>query len=215
MSVKDREKLVEALVRAEESLRAITDELARTKAAVQDDAARASGPTVRELAERANVSEEAVVAFAETVGALLADRSLTVPSARRAALLAVSEEVWEHELGPLLSSADVRELLGDISRQRVDELLRARRLIGLRDSAGRRRFPAFQFRDGRALEALVAAYWVVADADAVASDWTAASWLVSPDQALGGRSPVQWVRDGRDAGRLITVAGQDAARLTR
>jgi hypothetical protein len=215
MSVKDREKLVEALVRAEESLRAITDELERTKAAVQDDAARASGPTVRELAERANVSEEAVVAFAETVGALLADRSLTVPSARRAALLAVSEEVWEHELGPLLSSADVRELLGDISRQRVDELLRARRLIGLRDSAGRRRFPAFQFRDGRALEALVAAYWVVADADAVASDWTAASWLVSSDQALGGRSPVQWVRDGRDAGRLITVAGQDAARLTR
>lgn len=215
MSVKDREKLVEALVRAEESLRAITDELERTKAAVQDDAARASGPTVRELAERANVSEEAVVAFAETVGALLADRSLTVPSARRAALLAVSEEVWEHELGPMLSSADVRELLGDISRQRVDELLRARRLIGLRDSAGRRRFPAFQFRDGRALEALVAAYWVVADADAVASDWTAASWLVSSDQALGGRSPVQWVRDGRDAGRLITVAGQDAARLTR
>jgi hypothetical protein len=215
MSVKDSEKRVEALVQAEESLRAITDELERTKAAVQDDAACASGPTVRELAERANVSEEAVVAFAETVGALLADRSLTVPSARRAALLAVSEEVWEHELGPLLSSADVRELLGDISRQRVDELLRARRLIGLRDSAGRRRFPAFQFRDGRALEALVAAYWVVADADAVASDWTAVSWLVSSDQALGGRSPVQWVRDGRDAGRLITVAGQDAARLTR
>ena len=125
----------------------------------------------------------------------------------------MSEQVWEHELGPLLSSADVRELLGDISRQRVEELLRARRLIGLRDSAGRRRFPAFQFRDGRALEALVAAYWVVGDA--VASDWTAASWLVSSDQALGGRSPVQWVRDGRDAGRLVTVARQDAARLIR
>lgn len=213
MTVKGREELVEALDRAEESLRAITDELERTKAAVQEDAARYSGPTVRELAERANVSEEAVVAFAETVGALLADRSLTVPSARRAALLAVSEDVWEYELGPLLSSAAVRELLGDVSRQRVDELLRARRLIGLRDSTGRRRFPAFQFRDGRALEALAAAYWMVADA--VASDWTAASWLVSPDQALGGRSPVQWVRDGRDAGRLFTVAGQDSARLTQ
>lgn len=213
MTVKGHEELVEALDRAEESLRAITEELERTKAAVQEEAVQASGSTVRELAERANVSEEVVVAFAETAGALLADRSLTVPSARRAALLAVSEEVWEHELGPLLSSADVRELLGDISRQRVDELLRARRLIGLRDSAGRRRFPAFQFRDGRALEALAAAYWMVADA--VASDWTAASWLVSPDQALGGRSPVQWVRDGRDAGRLFTVAGQDSARLTQ
>lgn len=213
MTVKGHEELVKALDRAEESLRAITEELERTKAAVQEDAARYSGPTVRELAERANVSEEVVVAFAETVGALLADRSLTVPSARRAALLAVSEDIWEYELGPLLSSAAVRELLGDVSRQRVDELLRARRLIGLRDSTGRRRFPAFQFRDGRALEALAAAYWMVADA--VASDWTAASWLVSPDQALGGRSPVQWVRDGRDAGRLFTVAGQDSARLTQ
>lgn len=213
MTVKGHAELVAALDRAEESLRATTNEMERAKAAVQEEAVQASGPTVRELAERANVSEEVVVAFAETAGALLADRSLTVPSARRAALLAVSEEVWEHELGPLLSSADVRELLGDISRQRVDELLRARRLIGLRDSAGRRRFPTFQFRDGRALEALVAAYWLVADA--VASDWTAGSWLVSPDQALDGRSPVQWVRDGRDAGRLITVAGQDAARLTQ
>ncbi|MCP9490080.1 MAG: hypothetical protein MSC31_09425 [Solirubrobacteraceae bacterium MAG38_C4-C5] len=213
MDVKDHEDLMEALDRAEASLRAATDELQHRKAAVQEEAIRASGPTVRELAARANVSEDAVVAFAETVGTLLADRSLTVPSARRAALLAVSEEVWEHELGPLLSSADVRELLGDLSRQRVDELLRARRLIGLRDSAGRRRFPAFQFRDGRALEGLVSAYWVVADV--AASDWTAASWLVSPDQALGGRSPVQWVRDGHDAGRLITVARQDAARLSR
>ena len=211
MVVKAHGELVEALERAEEGLRAITEELERTRAAAQNDAVQAPSITVRELAERANVSEDAVVAFAETVGALLADRSLTVPSARRAALIAVSEEVWEHELGPLLSSADVRELLGDISRQRVDELLRARRLIGLRDSAGRRRFPAFQFRDGRALEALVSAYWLVADV--VASDWTAASWLVSPDQGLDGRSPVQWVRDGHDRSRLLDVTRQDAARL--
>jgi hypothetical protein len=45
-----------------------------------------------------------------------------------------------------MTSAQVRELLGDVSRQRVGELLRERRLIGLRDRAGRRRFPAFQFR---------------------------------------------------------------------
>jgi hypothetical protein len=48
------------------------------------------------------------------------------------------------------------------------------------------------------VEALAAAYWVVADA--VASDWTAASWLVSPDQALGGRSPVNGCATGATSG---------------
>lgn len=128
-------------------------------------------------------------------------------------MLAAAEQVWENEIGPLLTSAQVRELLGDVSRQRVDELLRARRLIGLRDNAGRRRFPAFQFRDGRPLEPLVAAYWTLADG--ALSDWTAASWCVAPDEALDGRSPVQWARDQGDAARLARVARQDAARLAQ
>lgn len=104
-------------------------------------------------------------------------------------------------------------MLGDVSRQRVDELLRAHRLIGLRDGAGRRRFPTFQFRDGRPLEPLVAAFWTVAAG--AASDWTVASWCVSTDAALEGRSPAQWAHDGRDANRLAGVARQDAARLAR
>ena len=59
-------------------------------------------------------------------------------------MLAAAGVVWERALGPLLSAGRVRELLG-VSRQRVDELPRATRLIGLRERSGRRRYPLFQF----------------------------------------------------------------------
>ena len=64
-----------------------------------------------------------------------------------------------------------------------------------------------------ALEALVSAYWTVAQ-DAV-SEWTAAAWCVTADEALGRMSPVDWVRAGNDPIRLATIARQDAARLAR
>jgi hypothetical protein len=151
--------------------------------------------------------------FAETIGELLRERPLTVDAARRAALLAAAGQAWENELGPLLTGAQVRALLGDVSRQRVDELLRAHRLIGLRDRAGRRQFPAFQFYDGRPVEPLVAAFWTVADG--AMDEWTAASWCVAADEALGGRSPAQWALERRDPDRLARIARQDAARLAQ
>ncbi len=213
MGVKSDEELVEALTRTEALLTEATRDLEWTRKALQELISESPGTTIGQLAEQFNVSEEAVLAFARTAGELLGERSLSVHAARRAGMLAAAGEVWENEVGPLLSGAQVRELLGDVSRQRVDELLRSHRLIGLRDSARRRRFPTFQFRDGRPLEPLVAAYWTVADG--AVSDWTAASWCVSPDEALEDRSPAQWAREGRDPDRLARVARQDAARLAR
>jgi hypothetical protein len=207
MAVKERDELRAALDRAEAALRDARDELERSGAAESRDA------TARVLAERLGVDPEAVMAFVETIGELLGERPLTVQTARRAALLAAAGQAWENELGPLLTSAQVRELLDDVSRQRVDELLRARRLIGLRDSAGRRKFPSFQFSDGRPVEPLVAAFWTVADG--AIDDWTAASWCVSADGALDGRTPAQWALEGRDPARLARVAQQDAARLAQ
>lgn len=168
---------------------------------------------IRELLSKFEVSEDAVMAFVQTVSELLGDKPLTVKDAQRAGILAAAGTSWENELGPLASSADVRQLLGDISRQRVDELLRARRLIGLRDHAGRRQFPLFQFADGQPVDPLIAAYWTVADG--AANEWTAASWCVAPDPALQGASPAQWARARRDPDRLLAVARQDAARLAR
>jgi hypothetical protein len=200
MAVKDT---IEALERSEAALREARELLESDSAEV----------TLRDFAARYCVAEEALVAFAEAAGGLLGERSLTAATARRAGLLAAAGEVWENELGPLLTSAQVRELLGDVSRQRVDELLRSKRLIGLLDQGGRRRFPTFQFHDGRPQEPLVDAFWTIADASV--SPWTAASWCVSDDDALEGYSPVRWVRERRDAERLALIASRDAARLAQ
>jgi len=206
MSVKDG-------VAAQDKLRAATDHLEAAQALVNEitDGDPAS-LTIHELTDRFGVSEEVVVVLLETLGEMVGERGITVKDARRAAMLAAAGPAWENELGPSLSSAQVRELLGDVSRQRVDELLREHRLIGLRDSSGRRRFPVFQFQDdGRPMEALVSAYWTLADA--AISDWTAAAWCVATDEALDGRSPLAWAREHRDPERLARVAAQDAARL--
>jgi hypothetical protein len=213
MSVKDRDQPLEALDQRLEELRELTRSLEQARDAIaglcQDDAHAA----VRDVAERYNISDEALIAFVENAGELLNGKELSVEDARRAGMLAAASAAWEHELGPLLTSAQVRELLGNVSRQRVDELLRSRRLIGMSDRSGRRRFPLFQFRDGRPTETLVAAYWTVADGGA--DEWTAASWCVAPHPALDGSSPVQWSKSDGDAELLVRVARQDAARFAQ
>ncbi len=216
MPSKDRDKPFEALREAEASVvEALRDLETNFERRIEEvlGALLAEIRRIQELLSNFEVSEEAVVAFVRTVSDLLGGKPLSVKDAERAAILAASGTTWENELGPLLSSADVRRLLGDVSRQRVDELLRSRRLIGLRDKSGRRQFPLFQFVDGQPLEALVMAYWTVADG--AANDWTAASWCVMPDSALEGSSPVQWAKERKDSDRLLSVSQQDASRLAR
>jgi hypothetical protein len=205
MTVKEATAASEKVHEAERGLRAMEDLLELVRAQ--------PGITAAEVARRFDVDAEAVAVFASTAHELLGDRPLSVATARRAAVLAVAEEVWEGELGPLLSSAQVRELLGGVSRQRVDELLRSHRLIGLADSGGRRRFPGFQFVDGRPQAPLIDAFWTLSDS--AVEGWTAASWCVATDDALDGLSPALWAREGRDPERLRRVAVQDAARLAQ
>jgi hypothetical protein len=213
MGVKDRDRPLAALDQQLQELRELTRGLEQARDGLvglgHDDAYAA----VRDVAERYNISDAALIAFLENAGELLAGKELSVADAGRAGMLAAAGTAWENELGPLLTSAQVRELLGQVSRQRVDELLRSRRLIGMSDRSGRRRFPLFQFRDGRPAETLVAAYWTVAEGGA--DEWTAASWCVAPDPALEGSSPVQWSNADRDAELLLRVARQDAARFAQ
>lgn len=216
MPIKERDKPFEALRDAEasvvEALRELESSFERRIQEVLE-ALLAEIRRIQDLLSRFEVSEEAVVAFVRTVSELLGGKPLSVKDAERAAVLAAAGTTWENELGPLLSSADVRGLLGDVSRQRVDELLRSHRLIGLRDKSGRRQFPLFQFDDGQPMDPLVRAYWLVADGGA--NEWTAASWCVASDSALDGDSPVRWTKTRKDPERLLSVARQDAARLAR
>lgn len=211
MTVKERPGAVQALEKAETALREAASNVERTRAALEtaDDE---TGVTLAALAERFQLSEEAVVAFVQTAREALGDeRSLSIEAARRGALLAAASQAWENELGPLVGTAEVRALLG-VSRQRVDELLRARRLIALPGHAAHRQYPLFQFHDGRPLTSLIAAFWTLADT--AASPWTAAAWCTAPDpDGLQGLSPAQWASNGRDDADLARIARQDAARL--
>ncbi|MCW3000990.1 MAG: hypothetical protein JWQ20_288 [Conexibacter sp.] len=218
MAVKDKERVAEidavreSLHEAESLLDALSASLDEVRARAREKAAEDPQMTVDQLAERAGVSVDVVTAFVETLGPLLDKRGLSVQAARRAAIVAAAEGVWERELGPLLGSAEVRELLGGVSRQRVDELLRERKLIGLRAASGRRQFPVFQFSDGRILDPIVQAYWTVRPS--IADDWTAASWCVAADEeVLDGLSPAAFARRDADPARLAAVAARDAARL--
>lgn len=212
MTVKEHDRVAKALEKTQAALRNAAADVERTKAALEAEQADAeTGARVSTLAQRLRISEEALTAFVQTIHDLLGEgRSLSVEAARRGALLAAASEAWENEIGPLLGTSQVRVLLG-VSRQRVDELMRSKRLIALTDRTGHRRYPAFQFRDGQPTPPLVDAFWAVADA--AASPWTAASWCTTEDDALDGLSPVSWAHVGRDPDALARVARHDAARL--
>lgn len=213
MGVKSRDDPHEALREAREALREAADQLEALNASLAQSGVGNAELTVSELAEHYNLSAEAVRAFAQTAGELLDGEQLTVADARRGAMLAAAGVAWERELGPLLSSGQVAELLGGVSRQRVSELTQGRRLIGLRERSGRRRYPLFQFDQGRPSEALIAAFHTIVDAGL--DEWSAAGWCVRPDPALDGNSAVQWTRASRDPERLAQVARQDANRFAR
>jgi hypothetical protein len=165
-----------------------------------------------ERVERAHAP--AASAFADTLQEVLGDRPVDLEAARRAALQAASEIVWEDAVGPLLSGPQARELLGGVSRQRLDQLVKARRVIALEESSGDRRFPAWQFHDGRPLEGLGAAHRQLVELGKM-DPWTAASWCVSAHPQLGDQSPRDWAAGGGDATRLALVAHRDASRLAR
>lgn len=166
-------------------------------------------------AHTADVHAEATAAFAQTLQDVLGDRALAAGAARRAALSAAAATVWEDTVGPLLSGTQARELLGGVSRQRLDQLVKSGKVIVLEERSGSRRYPAWQFDvAGRPLAALVAAHGVLVREGAL-SPWTAASWCVHGHPELGGSSPRAWTRDAGDPERLASVASRDAARAAR
>lgn len=116
--------------------------------------------------------------------------------ARQAAERAVdTAAAWVHHLGPMYDVEGVRHLLArngvPVSRQAVSK---RRGLLALPTGSGRVIYPAFQFSGAGPLPGLDA----VLDAlpAALASRWTVASWLVSPQVDLRGDSPVSLLTEG-------------------
>jgi hypothetical protein len=153
----------------------------------------------------------------------LEELGLTQPSAelgspeevgRRAALAAAAEAAWKDHLGPLLDGEEVRSILGVRSRQAVSDLATRRRLLALPQSGRRVVYPAFQFGPtGRPFEALPRVLAEFSTRRAAESRWTIASWFVTPQAVLDGRTPAQWLRAGRDPERVVLAARRSAARM--
>jgi hypothetical protein len=159
-------------------------------------AATAFGQTLNELGFSGN---EAELGDAQELG-------------RRGALLAVSDVIWRRQLGPLLDSRQVRELLGGVTRQAVSDLAKRGRWLALPDSRGRLRFPAFQFtQTGRPLSQLSDILQIFAPAEV--SPYTVASWFMTPQSLLDDTTPAQWLGEGRDLKLAIEAARRTAARL--
>jgi hypothetical protein len=131
---------------------------------------------------------------------------------RRAALLAASDVLWERHLGPLLSTKQVRELMGIGSRQAISERVKRRRLLAVPGRDGNPAFPAFQFSGaGRPLPALGAILDILRDA--VASPYTVASWFVTPEPLLDEQALAAWLREAGTPDRAVEAASRYAERL--
>src|SRR5262249_17698239 len=127
---------------------------------------------------------------------------------RRAALLAASDVVWHKHLGPMYSSKQVREVMGRGTRQSVSELAKRGRLLALPEEDGRLAFPAFQF--GRTGERLPGLERILEIFDgAVETPYTVASWFVTPEPRLQGKTPAPRQRPARPPHAAPAAAPRD------
>lgn len=118
---------------------------------------------------------------------------------------------WESHVGQLLTHSQALELT-DWSKQALSQAVRDHRVLRL-DSDGSHAYLLAGFDDqspARPLPGIKQALKALATADP--RGWTTASWLMSPQAELGGRTP----RDALLAGmseQVALLAQQMAARL--
>lgn len=92
----------------------------------------------------------------------------------------------------LLSAEEVGRILGGISRQAVDKRRRAGQLLGVK-LASDWRYPALQFGStGDVAQGLADVLQALADL----SPWATLDFLLAEDDALGGLSPLEALRQG-------------------
>jgi hypothetical protein len=159
------------------------------------------------LEERLTVLVEHGHSLAELgAPAELADRMLAVvPAPSR----------WDDLLGPFYTTAEVAKRLGGISRQALADRRERRTILALKTADGVLVYPAFQFADGGHQVVAGLAEVLQAFRGSEVDEWTLAGWLVAPSRALGGRSVIDWLRDGRDLAAALTLARDASRRFSR
>ena len=107
MPVKDRGRSRESLQDMES---AIVDALREAESGLERRIEEILGPLleefqrVRDLVAQFEISEDALIAFLQTVRELLGGEPLAVKDAKRAGMIAAAGTTWRNELGPLLTT---------------------------------------------------------------------------------------------------------------
>jgi TraM recognition site of TraD and TraG len=110
---------------------------------------------------------------------------------------------WDELVGPVVRLDRLAEILGespDILRGRAE----SGRLLILQTRRGTEVVPASHFSGGRPLTGLDEVLEALARTDW--SDWSRAGWLATPLGGLGGKSVLEWLREGRDVEMPATIA---------
>ncbi len=97
------------------------------------------------------------------------------------------------EAGGALTAGQVRAVLGHKSVQAVYKAVKERRLLMVEDN-GQQLFPACQFHDGAVLPAIAG----ILEAAPHTDGWGLLQFLVSGDQGLGDRRPLDLIKGGPD-----------------
>ncbi len=157
--------------------------------------------SVDRIVEMVDASAKADAARSPDVPSLLLSLVRGLPATEtddptlRDALIAATEfkRRMLTEAGGALTAGRVREVLGHKSLQAVYKAVKERRLLMVEDN-GLQLFPAFQFHDGAVLPAIAG---VLAAAPHTAG-WGVLQFLVSGDQGLGDRRPLDMIKGGPD-----------------
>lgn len=126
------------------------------------------------------------------------------PDARSRALLR-GIEIAKADLeaaGGAFDLEEVRTLLHDVSRQRIEKRVKEGTLLAVPGPSNRRRYPTLQFmRSGDVVEGLKE----VQEALPTRNPWAVLNFFVQPDDRLDGRKPIDVLKSG-DVELVVSAA---------
>ena len=108
-------------------------------------------------------------------------------------------------VGPFYDTPRVQTLL-DVSKQAVSDRRKHGSVMAMRTSDGLWVYPVFQFEGRRIKPALTGVFRVFRGHDG----WTASVWLLTLNDELDGRSPLDWLVHGLDEDLVLRLAAHAA-----
>lgn len=127
-------------------------------------------------------------------------------------LAAVPEPSPWTELGPFYSTSGIARVLGDVSRQAIEDRRRRRTILALRTSDGAWVYPALQLDERNRVVAGLADVLARFRPDGPDDEWMVAAFVAAPQLALGGRTIVEHLRAGGAVTDAVALADERAQR---